>query len=294
MSIEELFVLVDDFCSIFMVEWMKRLISSGVKKRQRQSRLSCSEIITILLLFQQSHYRDFKSFYLNHVSRYLKTEFPGLLSYTRFISLVPGVLVPLCAFLQTLKAKSHGISFIDSTSINVCHSKRISSHRVFAGIAEIGKTTKGWFYGFKLHLVINHKGEFCGCKFTAGNVDDREPVADITKDLFGKLFGDKGYISQNLFDELFDRGLQLVTGIRKNMRNRLLPLFDMLMLKKRSLIESVNNQLKYVFQLEHSRHRSVFNGFVNMVCAVIAFALHPRKPSIGLTTHEIAVLNAMP
>lgn len=293
MSIEELFVLVDDFCGIFMVEWVKHLIGSGVKKRQRQTRLSCSEIITILLLFQQSHYRDFKTFYLNHVSRYLKTEFPGLLSYTRFIALVPGVLVPLCAFLQTLKAKTHGISFIDSTSINVCHSKRISSHRVFAGVAEIGKTTKGWFYGFKLHLVINHKGEFCGCKFTAGNVDDREPVADITKDLFGKLFGDKGYISQSLFDELFDRGLQLVTGIRKNMRNRLLPLFDMLMLKKRSLIESANNQLKYVFQLEHSRHRSVFNGFVNMVCAVVAFALHPSKPSIGLTSNELAKMNIM-
>jgi hypothetical protein len=290
MSIEELFCLVDDFCTVFMVEWMKLLIASGAKKRQRHGRLSVSEIITILLLFQQSHYRDFKTFYLNHVCCHLRREFPELLSYTRFVALIPSILIPLCAFLQSIKSASEGIAFIDSTPIAVCHPKRISSHKVFAGIADIGKTTKGWFYGFKLHLVINHRGEFCACRITAGNVNDRDPVPEITKELLGKLFADKGYIGQKLFDQLLDKGLQLITGIRKNMKNRLMSQWDKLMLRKRSLIESVNHQLKNVFQIEHSRHRSVFNGFANMICAIIAFALHPRKPSIQLTPKEINIL----
>ena len=161
---------------------------------------------------------------------------------------------------------------------------------MFAGLAEMGKTTKGWFYGFKLHLVINHKGELCACRITAGNVDDREPVPTLVKGLLGKLYGDKGYISQPLFDELLSQGLQLITGIRKNMKNRLMDVWDKLMLRKRSLIESVNHQLKNVFQLEHTRHRSVFNGFVNMVCAIIAFALHPHTPSLQLSPQEFKIL----
>jgi hypothetical protein len=290
MSIEELFCFVDDFCQCFMVEWIKLLIAYGAKKRNRKGCLSVSEIITILVLFQQSHYRDFKTFYLTHVCCHLRREFPKLISYTRFVALIPSILMPLCAFLQSIKSSSDGIAFIDSTAIAVCHRKRISSHKVFAGIANIGKTTMGWFYGFKLHLVINHRGEFCGCRITPGNVDDREPVPDITKELLGKLFGDKGYISKELFEELLDRGLQLITGIRKNMKNRLMPLWDKLMLRKRSLIESVNHQLKNVFQIEHTRHRSVINGFTNMISAILAFAIHPRKPSLQLTPNEIQVL----
>lgn len=290
MSIVELFCYVDDFCKVFMSAWMKLLIARGARQRCRQGRLCASEIMTILLLFQQSHYRDFKAFYLKEVCCQLRKAFPHLVSYTRFVALIPHVLIPLCAFLQSIKSTSEGISFIDSTSITVCHPKRISSHKVFAGLAKMGKTTKGWFYGFKLPLVINHKGELCACRITAGNVDDREPVPALVKGLLGKLYGDKGYISQSLFDELLSQGVQWVTGIRKNMKNRLMEVWDKLMLRKRSLIESVNHQLKNVFQLEHTRHRSVFNGFVNMVCAIIAFVLHPNKPSLRVSPQEFKIL----
>jgi hypothetical protein len=246
-----------------------------------------------LIHFHQSQYRNFKSFYIYHVSQHLKSEFPDLLSYNRFIELIPTIFAPLCAYLQSRKATSSGISFIDSTPIIVCHPKRIQSHKVFKGVAEIGRTTKGWFYGFKLHLICNHKGELVSCNITAGNVDDRSPVSEMTKDLLGKLFGDKGYISKKLFDELFSRGLQLITGVRGNMKNKLMPLFDKLVLRKRSMIESINNQLKNVFQVEHTRHRSVLNGFISIIAGLVAFTHHDRKPSLKLDALEIKLIEKM-
>lgn len=293
MNLLELYCHVDDFVKAFLPEWHKHLISSGKKKRRRPSRLSVSEIITILIHFHQSKYRNFKSYYLLHVCQYLRNDFTHLLSYNRFVSLIPSVFAPLCAYLQSQRATSEGISFVDSTPIIVCHPKRIHSHRVFKGIAEIGKTTKGWFYGFKLHLICNHRGELVSCHITPGNVDDRTPIPLMTQDLLGKLFGDKGYISQTLFNELFIRGLQLITGIRSNMKNKLMPLFDKLMLRKRPIIESINNQLKNVFQVEHTRHRSVINGFINILSALVAFTHHDSKPCLGSTDFHKSLIKTL-
>jgi len=220
MNLLEIFCSVDDFCKVFLSKWNKKLIEYGEKKRCRKSRMTPSEIITILIYFHQSKYRDFKSYYLLYIRKYLKKEFPELLSYNRFVALMPTVFVPLCSYLQSRKKKSNGISFIDSTPIIVCHNKRIHGHKVFKNIAARGKSTKGWFYGFKLHLICDHNGELINCAITPGDVDDRTPVTKLTNDLFGKLFGDKGYISKDLFALLFERGLQLITGIRKNMKNK--------------------------------------------------------------------------
>jgi Transposase DDE domain len=290
MNLLELYCHVDGFAKIFLPEWNKHLLDENKKKRNRLSRLSPSEIITILIHFHQSQYRNFKSFYLLHVCQHLRSEFPDLLSYNRFIALVPTVFAPLCAYLQSQKAHFYGIGFVDSTPIIVCHSKRIYGHKVFKGIAEIGKSTKGWFYGFKLHLICNHRGELVSCQITPGNVDDRSPIPEMAKDLFGKLFGDKGYISKKLFDALFLNGLQLVTGIKNNMKNKLMPLFDKLILRKRSMIESINNQLKNVFQIEHTRHRSPINGFINIIAGLIAFTHHDKKPQLDIDVCNIAQL----
>lgn len=275
-----LFCLVDDFCKEFLPEWEKHLITQGLKKRQRPSQLSVSEIMTIYIHFHQSHYRDFKNYYLHHVSVHLRPLFPDVVSYPRFVSLIKSVLVPLCCFIQTLSGEQTGIYFADSTLIKVCHVKREHQHRVFAGLAKKGKTTTGWFFGFKLHLVINDKGELMAFKLTAGNVDDRKPVPDLVKGLIGKLVGDKGYISQNLFECLWQQGLQLITRIKSNMKNKLMPLVDKLLLRKRALIECVNDQLKNISQIEHSRHRSIWNFMSNLLAGLIAYALQPKKPSI--------------
>ena len=171
--------------------------------------------------------------------------------------------------------------------IRVCHNLRISRHKVFSGLAQRGKTSIGWFYGFKLHLIVNDQGEILSFNLTPGNVDDRNPVPNMAEGLFGKLFGDKGYISQQRFDELFAEGLQLVTSVRKNMQNRLMPIADKLMLRKRSIIETINDQLKNISQIKHSRHRSFNNFVVNILSGLIAYCHQPKKPSLNLDQTQI-------
>ena len=207
MIIEQLFCDVDDFCKLFIPTWESQLIESGQRKRLRHSRLTVSEVITLLIWYHQSNYKKFKTYYLEYVPIHLKKAFPDLISYQRFIELIPKTLTPLCAYLKSCLDKPTGISYIDSTSIAVCHTKRIKSHRVFDGLAEIGKTTKGWFYGFKLHLVCNHRGGLTGLCLTPANTDDRKPVEKVTQGCFGKLFGDKGYISGALTSKLSQRGV---------------------------------------------------------------------------------------
>ena len=282
MSLLETFCSVDDFCQEFEPVWEQRLLEHGLRRRRRKSRLSLSEVMTIIIHFHQSGYRNFKTYYVNYVQRYLQAEFPGLVSYSRFVRLMSRAFVPLTIYLLTQRGQCTGVSFIDSTPIRVCHNRRIKRHKVFAGLAARGKTSMGWFYGFKLHLIVNEHGEILAFQLTPGNVDDRKPVPILTKDLFGKLFADKGYISKDLFAELWERQLQLITGIRKNMKNHLMPWADKLLLRKRSIIETINDQLKNISQIEHSRHRSFTNFLVNLVAGLIAYTLQPKKPSLHL------------
>ena len=151
---------------------------------------------------------------------------------------------------------------------------------MFKGLAELGKSTMGWFFGFKLHLIINEKGELLSVQLTPGNVDDRKPVRQMTSRLVGLLFGDKGYIDQNLFRDLYERGLKLVTGIKKKMANKLVILREKILLRKRSIIETVNSVIKKDFQISHIRHRSFVNGFIHIFSTLIAYAMKSKKPSI--------------
>jgi len=285
MSLLELFVSVDDFCQVFLPFWESKLLADGRKKRRRAGQLSVSEIMTIIIYFHHSQYRNFKAYYTDHVCRHLRTEFPKLISYERFVILMPSVLGPLSAYLKSLYGRCHGISFIDSTALRVCDNHRIHPHKVFAEFAQRGKGSMGWFYGFKLHLVINECGELLTCQITSGNVDDRKPVPTLCKRLFGKLIADRGYVSQALFDQLQETfGIQFITKLRKNMKNRLLPWIDKLLLRKRAIIESVVDQLKNISQIEHTRHRSPINCFVNILAGLIAYCHQPKKPSLNLVS----------
>jgi transposase len=283
-SLVELFCDVDDFCQVFLPNLEQHLLRSGAVKRHRERALSVSEVMTILIHFHQSHYRNFKAYYCEHVLPHLRSEFPDLVSYTRFVDFIPSALIPLCAyFLQSCLGDCTGVAFIDSTSLDVCLNQRIASHKVFAGLAGRGKTSAGWFFGFKLHLVINDRGELLNVLLTPGNVDDRKPVPRLVHKLFGKIFGDKGYISQPLYDLLLRTfGIQLVTKLRSNAKNRLpMSLMDRILLRKRAIVESVIDQLKNISQIEHSRHRSVTSFLVNLLCGLIAYAHQPKKPSLG-------------
>ena len=246
--------------------------------------------MTIIVYFHRSSYRNFKDYYLKHIFKYCQGEFPNLVSYQRFVELMPNALIPLMYYLNTRKGLNTGISFIDSTSIPICHSKRAKTNKVFKDLAGWGKSSICWYFGFKLHLIINDQGELLAFQITPGNTDDRKPVPALTKNLFGKIFGDKGYISQKLWLELWSNGLKLITPFKKNMRNKLLSLEEKLMLRKRSLIETVNDQLKNISQLAHSRHRSVTNFMVNVVAAIIAYTWQPKKPSLRFDENEIETL----
>ena len=291
MSLLGLFCEVDDFYQGFSVWASKQQLTSG-RKRGPRCRLSESEVMTILIYFHESSYRDFKSYYQKHVCKQLRGEFPNLVSYSRFVELTSEVLLPLCAYLQASFGEVTGISFVDSTHLAVCHNKRIERNKVFAGLAKRGCTSMGWFYGFKLHLVINDKGELLAVYLTPGNTDDRKPLGILTRNLFGKLFGDKGYLSQALFERLLEQGVELITTIRKNMKNALMKLEDKLLLRKRFIIETVNDQLKNISQIEHTRHRKPLNFAVNLIAGLIAYQKQPKKPSLNLGV-ESALLPVM-
>ena len=292
MDWETLFCEVDDFCRMAEPLWQQRMLTSGQRRRRRAGRLISSEIMTIIIAFHGSNFRTFKHFYLMLREKH-RAEFPDLVSYQRFVELMPSVLVLLCGYLRSRFGACTGIGFIDSTALAVCGNKRIQRNRVFRGLAKIGKTTMGWFFGFKLHLVINECGELLAVQLTPGNVDDRQPVPQLTRQLFGKLFGDKGYISAEVFAELWDRGLQLITHIRRNMTNQLMPLLDKVLLRKRSLIETVNDQLKNISQIEHTRHRSPTNFLVNLVAGLIQYTHQPKKPSLRLDTSDQTALSRL-
>ena len=244
---------VDDFCQLFIPHWQRILLENGEMKRNRACRLSPAEVMTIIIHFHQSHYRDFKNYYLNYVCRQLKPYFPELLCCTHFLALMPSVVVPMCSYLTAKLGKPTGIQFVDSSKIEVCHIIRAKRNEVLEGIAEHGKETMGWSFGFKLHLIINLLGEIVALKLTKGNVDDRQPVREMAECLFGKLYGDKGYISQALTGELLEKGVELITTVRKNMKKKFISLWDRAMLKKRFIIETVNDQLKNISYIEHSR-----------------------------------------
>lgn len=282
MSLLELFVEVDDFHKTFE-RWAAQQQLPDRGKRGPALSLSASEIMTIVIHFHQAGYRDFKHYYQQHVCEHLVAEFPRLVSYGRFVELMPGVLLVLCAYLQSRFGRCSGIAFVDSTPLAVCHNRRINRNKVFKDLAARGKTTMGWFYGFKLHLIVNELGELLAIHLTPGNVDDRSPLAAMSENLFGKLFGDKGYLSQPLFEKLCERGLELITTVRKNMKGQLMLLSDRLMLRKRFIIETITDQLKNVSQIEHTRHRSPINFAVNLLAGLIAYTLQPKKPSLRLS-----------
>ena len=244
-----------------------------------------AEIMVILILFHSGGFRCFKHYYNEYVCKHLTHLFPRLVSYNRFVELEKDILLPLTIFIkQVLLGTCTGISFVDSTPLRVCRNQRILVHKTFEGLATRGKCSMGWFFGFKLHLVINDKGEILNFMFSPANVDDREPLkqGNFQRDIKGKLCADKGYIGQALFENLFLNGIQLLTRVKNNMRNSLMSVEDKILLRKRALIETVNDELKNIAQIEHSRHRSFNNFIANALSAIAAYCFFEKKPAIDV------------
>lgn len=283
----EIYYLVDEFCKEFDLAKLGHIITedSSKKHRNRKFKMSDSEVITILIIFHLGQFRNLKHFYINYVQKHMQSDFPETVSYNRFTELQQKVLMPMTVFVQVCcLGKCTGVSFIDSTPIRVCHIRREKQHKVFKGLAQKGKCSMGWFFGFKLHIVINDKGEILDFLFTHGNVDDRAPLKnkDFHDKIFGKLIADKGYISQTLFEQLFVDDIHLITKLKKNMKNSLILMNDHILLRKRALVETVNDELKNICHIEHTRHRCFNNFLANLVAGLAAYHFLPKKPSINL------------
>lgn len=290
-KVTEFYVELDDFCNEFKAQLdpVISLEDPSVKRRNRKGKLTDSEMMSIYLLFHYGQFTNFKHFYIHYVSQHLEDLFPDLISYVRFNARQERILLPLMLYLKYRGlGKSRGINYIDSTLLRVCHIKREKQNRVFKGIATKGKSTMGWFFGFKLHLIINDKGELLSFYLTKGNVDDRniDVMSAMTKDIFGKLFGDKGYISKALSELLFQDGIQLITKVRKNMKTQNLSDVDAILLRKRALVESVNDELKNICKVEHTRHRSIKGFLTNLIAGLTAYCFFPKKPSLNITPIE--------
>ncbi len=243
-----------------------------------------SEVMTIVIFYHLSGYKCFKYYYQQGILKTWRSFFPNAVSYNRFIEIKKMVNPALYMFVHLCcRGTKTGIYYIDSTKLPVCDNRRIHSHKVFKDIANRGKTSTGWFYGLKLHLIINENGELMAFCFTSGNVSDnnKEVVRQLSEGLSGALFGDAGYVSGTLLEELYKQGITLMTKLRKNMKNKLISMENKYYLKKRSLVETVIDLMKYICNIWHTRHRSIDNCFSNMLGAMAAYSFFDHLPSIA-------------
>lgn len=280
--VTEIFCDIDDFCKDYLKNQSAFLLPNPDRKRDREMQMSLSEIGTIIILFQMSHYRTFKDFYYGCILQDAKNYFPNALSYTRFVACKPTALMMLTAYMLSKAGNETGLYYIDATTLRVCHNKRIYRNKVFKGLAARSKSTMGWFYGFKLHLVINHHGEIMSFCLTRGNASDGSVVRKLMSNLSGLGAGDKGYLGKKLADDLAQHGLRFITKVRKNMKKRMHSAFEKFFLGQRGIVETIIDQLKNLYHVEHSRHRSPFNFLVNTIGALIAYAWRPNKPKIKM------------
>lgn len=275
------FCAFDDFCQAFYPQWEARLLAEGTEPSRRRgpgAGLADSEIMTILVLHHGSNFKNFKAFYNGVVLTLLRPFFPGLPCYARFITLTSRIWVPLTFFLLSRMGRRTGIYYVDSTALPVCHNRRIGRHRVFAGLAARGKTSTGWFFGMKLHLVFNHEREIVALRLTPGNVGDTTPVPELTRDLTGKLFGDKGYIGKDLAASLLRRGLALMTRVRRNMKRLPVSFPDKALLNGRNIVETIIGHIKEFSSLRLPKHRSVANALTHLTAAIVAYQINPLPP----------------
>lgn len=283
-KIVEIFCETDDFCQLHDQYVQSHfLAASHQSKSGPKPNLSSSEVLTIVLFYPLSGMKNFEYYYQRLVQPGLRDYFPKLVSYTRFVELIGENWQLMWLFVQYKASQGTrtGKYYIDSKKLPVCDNRRIGQHKVFEGIASRGKSSTGWFYGLKLHLVINHLGEVVNFLLTSGSRADNNPAVlrHLLGGLQGTCYGDKGYIS-SLFGQFYEQGLHLVTKSRKNMKRLLLGMTDAFMLRKRGLIESVNDILMTVCDIEHTRHRSPLNAITHILASVGAYCYLEQKPSL--------------
>jgi hypothetical protein len=274
----EIFIECDDFCK----KLSTYLLANDFEAESSSELMTESEMMSIVIYYHHSGFKCFKYYYQCIIQEVLKSYFPKTYSYSRFVNLMKRLNFPLFTFLTAcrLSVPTEG-NYIDSTKLVVSHNKRIFSHKVFKGIAKRGKSSTGWFFGLKLHAVINQFGQLVVFHVTSGNVADNNAMLleTITKRLKGFLYADAGYIT-SIAEKLKEKGLVLITKLRENMKPIQITPQQKHYLKHRGLIESVFNLMKNHCDIEHSRHRSVNNFFINLWSGLIAYSFMDETPNM--------------
>lgn len=271
----ELFYDMDNF-----VKEMQVCLVDAKPKTGPAGCLSTSEMMAITALYHFSGMKCFKFYYAHFIKGVLRGYFPDAPCYQRFVAIKHRCVPWLAAFMCLLRlGEPTGTYFGDSTKLPVCHNKRAKRNKVFKGLAKSGKSSTGWFFGFKLHLIVNQFGQIVKFLLTPGNVADNNQ--DLLRSMFSGLKGecylDKGYLT-SLFEELLEKGLKLITPIRDNMKNQLVCMREKLNLRKRGIIETVNGMLKEVLDICHTRHRKPENFLANLMGALVAYTYLENKP----------------
>ena len=299
--IAEIYVEVDDFCKS-QVEKISSLIVKHkffedlYEKRHLSKRMTMAEVMTILIYYHYSGYKNFKTYYTKYVEKELKNDFT-IVSYNRFVWWTPLALLPLICFVMwcCCNGKRTGIYFIDSTKISACNNRRVHMNKVFKGFASWGKTSMGWFWGFKLHLLVNQYGELINCRFTTGSVSDNnvKVLFHLTNDINGWVIGDKGYLCNKAKNDFIEKDgeISLFAKPRKNQKTKKsyydrIPFLAKLWARKRGLIETIIGVKKEEFNLEHTRHRSIFNAFTHMYAAIAAYYFRVNKPNASINLEQ--------
>lgn len=278
----EIYVNCDDFLKDFLKSYFQNQIT-GKKTVTREPCLSPSEIMSICIYYHLTGYKCFQYYYTEFVCKQLKPYFPNLVSYDRFVSLMPRVMPLFMIYLNTHRTgEETGIYYADSKKLPVCDNRRIKQHKVFTSIADRGKSSTGWFYGFKVFIIVNQYGQLMKCAVTKASKADNnlEWMKTFFAGFKGLMFTDKGFLSSKAFDFLYAKGLKLITGVRANMKNKFVNMKEKLLHKKRGMIEAVNDILMTVCDIDHTRHRSPLNFMVNLLSGLVAYTFFDKVPSI--------------
>jgi hypothetical protein len=276
----EIFVSVDDFLKEFNPILQAHLVGEDKWAKRAMNK---SEVLTILIFFHLSGFQNFKTYYQVAIKGFFRSYFRHLYNYEQIVSLQSSLHLELLAYLQyaRLSACSRA-NYVDSTPLAVCRMQRHKQHKTFKGLAAKGKTAMGYFFGFKLHLIVNQYGELVRVSLSKGNRADNNP--ELLKALFaglqGTFYGDKGYITslKNYFEQ---QNIRIITKVRKNMKEPKMSKEEAFFLAKRGIIESVLDRMKNFCQIEHSRHRSPKNFLMNLWAGIVAYTFLDKKPAIN-------------
>jgi len=277
-KLTEIFVETDDF----LLELQQLIDQHGLAASRWHSRLSRSEVMTILVAYHLSGRKCFKYFYCHDILERYLNWFPDAPNYHRFVALIPHVVIELYLLLKFRCQPALPENYIDSKPMKVCHIKREGQHKVLSDWARKGKGSLGWFYGFKLHAVIRSDAQLSNFMLTPGNVADNnhDVLLCLLKEVQGKVYGDKGYLSK-LKAELLEKGVDLVAKLRNNgKKDTVVIAKDAYYLRHRGLVETVFGQWVGLIDLEHTRHRSPVNFLCNTFSALLAYTFLDNYPCI--------------